>query len=531
MTEPEERTPDSSELREMDKDNATKSEEAVAKYEPTSQDTDDAIESKVFIQGEVGQHLAQSEMVATEDEVISPQPVCEDRPASDSQKAATEDNNVPQIASLTETSAQNGTNEDNDIPKDTSLTQTNTQKGTDEVSDELHDMKHVPQETALIHEFVQKEINEDNDVHQETSLTQKGATNNEPVTQISLVKFRDIDQVETVTYEVNDEISEEKKATVLQDVAYDRDNYLQKKGDVKTKVPENKVKDNTTMSQDIDETMFARPDSKAITNVGKKRSDQMTKDDKTTFKSEAKTASFSEPEDNRDELSVTLSVERLDGTRSSFRALNTSFVRPPKSTPTTSINMGPFQTPQTMTSATEVFHANVAHYINFVIESAVMSLTAKDFHLKRSTHLFNVERVDNSFSQDHFPDSCGTKQAATDDRKGTGEGQVTESTSLRLNILHRPANFQANSTQLTYVAYPPLSQLPYYPKLALPRKWGVPLTPAEPRTVLVGFTCPPAPKFRQDQLMTHSASTLRRYYSKPCIKAVEWIKVSPSGKR
>ena len=98
-------------------------------------------------------------------------------------------------------------------------------------------------------------------------------------------------------------------------------------------------------------------------------------------------------------------------------------------------------------------------------------------------------------------------------------------TALPPLVLYRPAKFEAHSTQKTYLSYPPLAQLPFYPKLAFPRKWGVPLTFAEPRTVLVGFTCPPAPKFRQDQLMTHAASTLRRYYSKPCIKTVEWIKV------
>ncbi|GFR88927.1 hypothetical protein ElyMa_004266800 [Elysia marginata] len=179
-------------------------------------------------------------------------------------------------------------------------------------------------------------------------------------------------------------------------------------------------------------------------------------------------------------------------------------------------------------STTEVYQGNVKNYVSFIVKTAAATFEVDQGPQSSPSGLKSQESLS---SQGGKEEVGATRHVSKESNEAPKKKTKKEKGHLTLPplVTYRPGNFEAHSTRQTYLSYPPLSQLPYYPKLEYPRKWGVPLLPAEPRTVLVGFTCPPAPRFRQDQLMTHSASTLRRYYSKPCIKSVEWIKVS--GKR
>ena len=204
-----------------------------------------------------------------------------------------------------------------------------------------------------------------------------------------------------------------------------------------------------------------------------------------------------------------------------------------------------FKTPPKFTYHSEVFKTNVQNYVEFIITSAnVIVKSGKDNGVKPAgSNASKIISEDGSASKLSLKERSedvsgsssreGTSQTTSDEvlgkqkkKKKEEKEQKPKEYTLPPLVLHRPERFEAHSTRRTYVPYPPVSHLPLYPKLEFPRKWGVPLSPAEPRTVLVGFTCPAAPKFRQDQLMSHSASTLRRYYNKPCIKAVEWIQVA-----
>ncbi|RUS69974.1 hypothetical protein EGW08_022270, partial [Elysia chlorotica] len=182
-----------------------------------------------------------------------------------------------------------------------------------------------------------------------------------------------------------------------------------------------------------------------------------------------------------------------------------------------------FKYPSGLVSQTfsNIYEDNIKNYVSFIVDTASA--------ISDAAESANLDELDIATNEGDLSVDTITEQPSTDSR-GTSTKSKRKKKKEKMILpplaLYRPEKFEANASTQTYVSYPPVAQLPFYPKLAFPRKWGVPLLPAEPRTVLVGFTCPPAPRFRQDQLMTHSASTLRRYYSKPCIKTLEWIRIS-----